>query len=194
MWETKVKILDNDILQFTILGNNIPLTFRNWTTLVNTSEDFILFFTDTLNKSNFSAFFWEVKPVSIMTWDTPFEFVLINSNLLSKKNADIRSFDEYLNINESIVSFKNLRGDASLVVPNQLKEKACYAHLAIFLRDAPEQQIIDLWKKVANEFESKINDKPIWLNTAGLGVPWLHIRIDTRPKYYKFQRYKSIEG
>ena len=32
---------------------------------------------------------------------------------------------------------------------------------------------------------------PRWLSTAGLGVPWLHLRLDTRPKYYQYGPYKN---
>ena len=31
----------------------------------------------------------------------------------------------------------------------------------------------------------------LWLSTAGLGVYWLHLRLDTRPKYYSFQPYRK---
>ncbi|MGB1216866.1 MAG: DUF6940 family protein [Saprospiraceae bacterium] len=34
----------------------------------------------------------------------------------------------------------------------------------------------------------------MWLSTAGLGVYWLHIRMDNRPKYYKHKAYKEIES
>lgn len=32
---------------------------------------------------------------------------------------------------------------------------------------------------------------PFWLSTAGMGVSWLHVRLDERPKYYRFQEYRS---
>jgi hypothetical protein len=31
--------------------------------------------------------------------------------------------------------------------------------------------------------------QPIWLSTAGMGVAWLHIRLDERPKYYSHKPY-----
>ncbi|MBX3248007.1 MAG: hypothetical protein KF901_12575 [Myxococcales bacterium] len=30
----------------------------------------------------------------------------------------------------------------------------------------------------------------VWLSTAGLGVDWLHVRLDARPKYYRHAPYK----
>jgi len=34
---------------------------------------------------------------------------------------------------------------------------------------------------------------PTWLSTAGGGVAWLHVRLDTRPKYYRYNPYRAIE-
>jgi hypothetical protein len=31
----------------------------------------------------------------------------------------------------------------------------------------------------------------MWLSTSGLGVAWLHIRLDSTPKYYQHQPYTS---
>ncbi len=30
------------------------------------------------------------------------------------------------------------------------------------------------------------------VSTNGLGVAWLHVRLDTRPKYYTFQPYRTM--
>ena len=30
---------------------------------------------------------------------------------------------------------------------------------------------------------------PRWLSTSGLGISYLHVRIDKRPKYYSHQEY-----
>ena len=30
-----------------------------------------------------------------------------------------------------------------------------------------------------------------WISTAGLGVPWVHVRLDRRPKYYQYDRYRA---
>ena len=39
--------------------------------------------------------------------------------------------------------------------------------------------------------EARIGIQPIWLSTAGMGVPWLHVRLDSRPKYYAFGPYRD---
>ena len=35
------------------------------------------------------------------------------------------------------------------------------------------------------------NDVPVWTSTSGLGVYWLHVRLDSRPKYYQHQPFKK---
>lgn len=31
----------------------------------------------------------------------------------------------------------------------------------------------------------------VWLSTSGLGVYWLHFRIDARPKYYQYSEFAA---
>ena len=74
-------------------------------------------------------------------------------------------------------------------MPSQQGAKSSYGHLASFMRHVPEEQKHNLWQKVGEVMQKNLSDAPIWLNTAGGGVPWLHIRLDSRPKYYKYQPY-----
>jgi hypothetical protein len=41
--------------------------------------------------------------------------------------------------------------------------------------------------------EKRLSASPVWLSTSGLGVYWLHVRLDTHPKYYQYQPYKVDE-
>ena len=34
--------------------------------------------------------------------------------------------------------------------------------------------------------EARIDSNPLWLSTLGLGVAWVHIRLDRTPKYYQY--------
>ena len=38
-------------------------------------------------------------------------------------------------------------------------------------------------KQAEDKVEARIDDRPLWLSTAGDGVAWLHVRLDQRPKY-----------
>ena len=45
---------------------------------------------------------------------------------------------------------------------------------------------------VLYEFAPTRSQRPLWLSTNGLGVAWLHARIDARPKYYSHRPYRAL--
>jgi hypothetical protein len=79
-----------------------------------------------------------------------------------------------------------------MVVPCPIGPVNAYGHLASFVRNAPEQQIHDLWQAVADAMARRIATKPVWLSTAGAGVSWLHVRLDDRPKYYGHAPFRNL--
>ena len=95
-----------------------------------------------------------------------------------------------------MVSFSNLGKDAILIVPCQLARQSpnSYTHLANFIRLGNESQIKALWQEVARQMQKRLKDKQgkkIWISTCGLGVFWLHVRLDTSPKYYSYNPYRN---
>lgn len=100
--------------------------------------------------------------------------------------------------------FKNLGGDAILVAPNdwssfksEPSSTSYCAHLANFIRGASEEQIVQMWRLVAETLKERLllktsNTGPIWFSTAGTGVAWLHFRLDDRPKYYLYRPFKMF--
>ncbi|MCU0447112.1 MAG: hypothetical protein MUE85_19630 [Microscillaceae bacterium] len=80
-----------------------------------------------------------------------------------------------------------------MLAPCPRSEQQNYTHLARFVRQAPDYQRHQLWQTLALALEQRINAQPTWLSTAGLGVYWLHIRLDKIPKYYHFQPYKIFD-
>jgi hypothetical protein len=77
-----------------------------------------------------------------------------------------------------------------LVVPVPVTEEKFYSHLASFMRNVPRDQLLAFWRVVGAEMGKAIGTEKRWLSTHGLGVYWLHVRIDSRPKYYHFLPYK----
>ena len=63
--------------------------------------------------------------------------------------------------------------------------------LAAFLRGAPKLQIQATWKAAASALRQTLGTRPTWLSTSGLGVPWVHLRLDRFPKYYQFDPYRT---
>ena len=109
-----------------------------------------------------------------------------------QRPADSGDFAEHLMAASPVVRFANLGGDAEFVVPRPFNGPAAYPHLAAFLRHAPEAQRDALWRTVADAVDAMIGTAPLWLNTAGDGVPWLHVRLDRRPKYYRHAPYRAL--
>lgn len=86
--------------------------------------------------------------------------------------------------------------DAMLICPcKQVSEDTTYTHISQFSKMAPLDQQQAVWKKAANLMQTSLEvdvkkSKPFWLSTSGLGIYWVHIRIDTWPKYYNWLDYK----
>jgi len=193
MWHSRLHSIDTQTMRITLADNSVELSFRQVIDLWEASDEFREFFTAAITQSTFEAFFWETPPAMIGTLDRPFEFVLVASPSLSRLRPDPSPFRSHFSSHrsEQVLTFPNLGGDALLVVPAPVSAEACYTHLARFLRDAPRPQVDTFWQCVGRAMRERLSSAPTWLSTAGMGVSWLHLRLDSRPKYYRYQPYKS---
>ncbi|PCC74277.1 hypothetical protein SAMN02745121_04380 [Nannocystis exedens] len=151
--------------------------------------------TETLAASPYPAFFWETPGVSARSTAQPFEMVVVSAPHLARAEPSPTAFAEHLEPDGPAVrTFANLGGDATLVVPRPLTEHAAYGHLAAFVRGAPAGQIDALWQAVGAALVDAWarSPAPVWLSTSGSAVPWLHVRLDARPKYYVHAPYRAI--
>jgi hypothetical protein len=103
---------------------------------------------------------------------------------------DPQAFADHFGSGEATATFWNLGRDAVLVAPSPAAPATAYPHLAAFSRGAPIEQQHELWCAVGTALARRIGPAPVWLSTSGLGVAWLHIRLDSRPKYYSYQPYR----
>ena len=193
MFVAHVKMLDNGH-HLTFQQNNCSLTYSTILTLWQESKPFRTFFINILATNPFIAYRWETPPVTAVTRHRPFECVLLNAPALNLP-SDPTPFTAHFRAAEpttSILTFPNLGHDALLIVPVQEGALAAYSHLADFTRQAPLAQNHALWQRVGYIMAQQIGDEPIWLNTAGGGVLWLHVRLDGYPKYYRFHPYKNL--
>ncbi len=194
LWQTNLEFSkDGQVTKIKISANGIVLKFPQVFSLWEKSEAFQIFYNNTLASSKYPGFFWEIKPMNQHWENETFEFVLINSAALPKIFANPQPFQEHFQTTDSIITFPNLGGDAQLIVPTPISDQTNYPHFAQFVRNAPDLQKNKLWEIVSLEYQKRLNEKPQWLSTSGLGVYWLHLRIDSRPKYYHFQEYKVFE-
>jgi hypothetical protein len=157
-------------------------------------EAFRSFFVSLLVNASFPAFRWETPPITTSTAAREFEFVLLDAPGLARA-PDSQAFAKQFRSAKSdrlAIAFPNLGSDAVLVVPCPSGPAAAYVHLAAFVRQAPEAQVHDLWRVVGEAMEARLGTDPIWLSTAGMGVSWLHVRLDSRPKYYGFAPYREV--
>ena len=149
----------------------------------------------------------------------PMEFALVNEPRLkafAESNPDRHAFEEYFtsqlcsNENDggssgpiaTVCAFPNLGRDASLISPLPLSgiNEATYSHLTSFIRNAPPEQINQFWKVSAKTFMDELKHRHermnehvgTWFSTNGMGVAWLHLRIDSVPKYYSYEPFTKL--
>jgi len=154
-----------------------------------TDEDFREFFQTRLAESSSSAYFWETPPVTRATLDRPFEFVLVDAPTLACVAPEPGVFrPHFASAHAGVATFDNLGHDALLVAPAPPGD---YPHLAAFTRSAPAKRQHALWQAVGAAAEERLGDEPLWISTSGLGVFWLHVRLDSFPKYYTHAPYRE---
>jgi len=192
MWQYAEQKIGSDISKYIITQKGTVITYAEATNLLWTSKEFRFFFVELLRLSSYEAYFWEVRPIILDTSNEKFEFVLVNSPLLSKITADNSPFVKYFSQGKYVTSFFNLNGDAKLIVPIEIDNSDNYSHIANFVRYAPFDQVDIFWQKVGEEINNSVERNIKWVSTSGLGVHWLHVRIDTKPKYYSYLPYKSL--
>lgn len=195
MWEAIYATERSDkITKVKVTKDQSPLSFSKVISLWKNDKVFRTYYNGLLAQSTYEAFYWEVPPMVINRLEDPFEFVLIESEPLKRITANSRPFQEYFRADEKVVCFWNLGKDAKLVVPCPLTDEGHYAHLANFVRSKQEEQIDAFWQTIGTAYEQLLGSQVKWLSTAGLGVSWLHLRIDSRPKYYRYTPYKSYDS
>lgn len=192
MWKPfEIESTDKN-LKFGILQDKSPLSNKDFLDLLKNSKKFRKFYNAFLADSGYDAFFWENKPLTNQTLKNDYECNIINSDFLAGQSPDSQTFSQYFDSNKHVVTFPNLGNDADLVVPCPEDQNKAYTHIGNFVRQANPDQIDDFWRITGDETLKSIGSKPKWLSTSGLGVFWLHVRIDTVPKYYQTKEYKNL--
>jgi hypothetical protein len=153
--------------------------------------DFRALFNGWLTATPFAAFRWEMPALTDGTLRRPFEFVLLDAPGLDRRPDPVPFAGHFPTAKDGVAVFVNLGGDATLVVPSPAGDPSAYGHLAAFVRSAPPGQRDCLWRAVGAALARRVGPSPVWLSTAGAGVPWLHVRLDDRPKYYGYAPYRT---
>ena len=189
-----VQLTEGRVLRFSLLSDGEPLSWSDVVHRWQIDQSFRRFFISVLADAPFPAYFWETPPVTRNSIDREFEFVLVDSRSLAGVRTDEQAFANHFasaKPGASVIEFPNLSGDATLVVPCPGEPSSAYSQISTFARQAPDDQQHQLWSMVGAALERQLSAQPVWLNTSGLGIYWLHIRLDGSPKYYTHEPYRN---
>ncbi len=148
-----------------------------------------------LAEAPWPAFYWECTPIwpgQTQAW----EMRLLPAPSLGLDPPDPSAFQTQFRGRAApeVAVFESLGKDAMLIAPCPPQASfAAYGHLASFLRRAAPRQIDQLWATFAWTATRRLASRPgtFWTSTSGLGVPWLHLRIDEQPKYFHTAAYRN---
>ncbi len=193
MWQIAKATLDARTERWQLLAESGQLlsfaqVVRHW----GTDASFRVFWSECLREVPFDAYCWECPPATMESFSRPFECVFVSSPSLDRMPPDPEPFSEYFRTDREVVTFESLGKDALLVAPCPAGPGSNFSHLASFVATASEVRQGALWSATAEALESRISTTPIWLSTAGGGVAWLHVRLDSRPKYYRHSSYRHV--
>jgi hypothetical protein len=191
MWSSQIEPSgDGRTRRVAVQQDAAPISYGEVLAEWQSSAAFRTFFAALLADAPYDAFLWETPPVSRATLAQPFECVLVESPALAAMTPEPEAFATHYRRSEPVATFANLGGDAWLVAPAPQGPAAAYAHLAAFCRQAADAQHHALWQAVGIAVAAHLSDAPLWLSTSGLGIAWLHVRLDKRPKYYAYGPYR----
>jgi hypothetical protein len=193
VWEHQITSIENpNGVIVSISSQGSVLSYADVFGLLIDAEEFRNYLLRIFADIPYSAFRWETPPVTVSSLDKPFKFAVLDSPELDLI-PDRMAFAEFFETMDpgGVGEFPNLGGDANMIVPGPVDETSAYSHLASFLSSAPYAQLHLFWQMIGTAVSKRIGAEPLWLNTAGGGVAWLHVRLDQRPKYYVYPPYRD---
>jgi hypothetical protein len=193
MWEASIEQLQGGrVLKLALTHHGGRAAYRQVIRAWQQDAGFSEVFLELLAAAPFEAYFWETPPVNTATLDRPFEFVLVDAPALTGLRPTPAVYAEHFTDDATVAAFPNLGADAWLVAPSPRLSDGVCTHLASYSRSAPQAQQRLLWQLVGVTLERHLGNRPLWVSTSGLGAAWLHVRIDTRPKYYTYEAYREL--
>lgn len=201
-WTLHVESLREGTRELAVLRGGTTVSYGEVVGLWRGDPAFRAFFDEALGRataaSRCGAVFWETPPVTSDTFQQPFRCVLVEAPGLTRMAPEPFVFEAELERAgpSGIGCFPNLGGDALLVVPAARPGVPAdsYPHLAAFLAGAPIDQRQALWAAVGEAVNARLGPQPLWVSTSGAGVAWLHVRLDSVPKYYVHAPYRSASS
>lgn len=192
-WNAKTESVHNG-RRFRIRQDESPVSFGAYLKLLEENREFASWYTYLLAAADYEAFFWEHPPLCDANIKSEVEFVLLDSPALARIRPNPEPFRSHFGRDRDceIVSFRSLGGDAILLAPRPSGSLEGCGHLAAFVRQASQSQVENLWRETGRAVRENLSERKLWLSTSGLGVSWLHIRLDSYPKYYQHRPYATM--
>ncbi len=172
-------------------GND--LSMKEWAEALHNDYDS---FNTLLSSCPFDAFFWECSPT--IDGSNRMDFVLVDAPALAqfaRTAPDRHAFRAHFPSGDpEVATFPSLGKDALLLAPNTQSAQP-FTDFAYFARRATALQQKAMYQRLSQVLQERISASyrtPLWLSTSGMGISWLHIRFDSRPKYYTYKPYKVM--
>lgn len=141
-----------------------------------------------INHAKTEFVFWECEPATAATAPVqPFRFVVLETDYqrpFPDKNTFRGKLDGW-----SPSSFPSEEGDAILVAPSTDMPWLCGGIKSFCTAGDYTFPLLALLGKTIREALDAAPLAPIFVSTHGLGVPWLHVRVERRPKYYTYKPF-----
>jgi hypothetical protein len=183
-------------------NNNIILTIYQIIEFLRSNyNNFIIFFTNSINNTKFKYYFMEFPEINNRCINNTFFLILIKTNKFNDI-GDYSRYESYMNTNKKIVKFYGLSSVKNiLVVPHPFNGEKdnnnykYYGHIKGFLTKSPENKIKSFWKKIFKIVYILLSrNKSIFLKTHGLDIPYLHFRIQTCCYNYNMDQLKNCKS
>jgi len=181
---------------FKITEGTAPVTWRRFIELTSSKDQkFTIAIQAAIKSTGFKYIFLNCPPLSKTTLDKEFEMAVLEASWeLENIETDMDKFRDKFKGKKWVASFYNLGLDAVLVSPfaREDQDKKIYSSLGPFIWHAPDEQQVAVWHNVGMGLGVFVKRRTVWLNTEGRGVHYLHLRLDSRPKYYRYNPFKNI--
>ena len=142
------------------------------------------------------SYFFECPPVLSLedAHTKDFEFVIIPAPELENCGpARPDMFSEHFLGLAPFVAFLSLNKDSVLVSPKPSPENLSFGqHLCSYMRNVSAEEGGQFLEYVGKSLLETAKSKKVYLSTSGLGVYWLHMRLDSKPKYYHHLPYRKM--
>lgn len=184
-------------LRAQLLDDARPARFDDVLAAWHDDEAFCARWCDMLAALPMQACFWELPPLTPASSLDAFECVMRPAPGLAAAQPQAQPFAAHFQRHadpaQAAAVFAGLGRDALMIAPCPRAPHAAYTHLLAFVRAAPRWQAVAIWpilaRTVASLRAAGIRREPLWISTSGSGVHWLHLRLDSRPKYYQHAPY-----